>query len=294
MSDNFPRWLRYPVRDGSDWMARSRDLVARSTPLTALAEEPALFGSAFELCTVLDLADRMPYPHLLAALPPCEAVWTALRTGYCPPHDEPDAEFCRWYRHRTVPPVWLHAAGSNLALLLDFLWRDGDIEVIASRWPLNARLRIVAREAATFRAFWQAHCAGPREALRRLGPVRAADVPFRGGHWIGDLIAGMSMVEIKTGVMTDERLADAVLQTVGYALLAQDAGYDVTDVVIHLARYGLVIQTPLQQLADDLAGAVTDLDEARGALASDERPWRPNFRAAHHQGLIRGLEPGGS
>jgi hypothetical protein len=296
MSDHFPRWLRHPVREGNDWMARSRDLVTRSTAIEAVAPDPALFGCTFELCTVFDLADRMPYPHLLAALPPLEAIWTARHAGFRPPEAEPAAGLRCWYRNQTVSPAWLHAAGSNLAQLLHLLWRLGDTaeanQALLTRWDFfelfNGRRRVAATEAATFRTFWQKHCAEPQEILRRLGPVRAADVPFRDGHWMGDLIAGTSMVEIKTGVMTDEHLADAVLQTVRYALLAQDTGYDVTDVVIYLARYGLVIQTPLQQLADDLAGAAIDLDEGRSALASGHPPWRPNYRAAHHQGPMCG------
>lgn len=291
---DFPRWLQRPVRDRSEWVARSRDLIARSTAVAAFAPDRAQFGRTFELCTVLDLAERMPYPHLLTALPPLEALWTAWRTGYQPPQNDPAADFHCWYRHETVSPVWLHAAGSNLAQLLPLLYRLGGTaeanQANPSRWnffqTFNARRRVAAAEAATFRAFWRAHCAGPREVLRQLGPVRAADVPLGGGHRIGDLIAGTSMVEIKTGVMTDDELADTVLQVTKYALLAQAAAYDITDVVVYLARYGLVMCTPVQELADDLAGTPADLDAARAALAGDVPPWSPNSRAAHHQGLI--------
>ncbi|MFI5905990.1 hypothetical protein [Dactylosporangium sp. NPDC051541] len=290
-----PRWLRSPIRDRCDWLRQTRNLVHRATAVPAVAPHGQLFGSTFELCTVLDLAERMPYPHLLDALPSFEAIWTAWRTGFAPPLDDPAANFGRWNRREAVSPAWLHAAGSNLAQLMPMLYRFGDtveanramLEVWNSRAEsFTARRQIARGEALTFHAFWRLHTAGPRMMLRALGSVRAADVPFRGGHRMGDLIAGTSMVEIKTGRMEDQQLAEAVLQTVKYALLAEAEGYDVSDVVIYLARYGLVIQTPLQDLADDLAGGRADLADGRRALAYDDPPWPPNARGPHHQGRI--------
>ncbi|WP_432834093.1 hypothetical protein [Dactylosporangium sp. CA-092794] len=290
-----PRWLRAPVRDRCDWLRHARSLVRRAAAVPTMAPHGQLFGSTFELCTVLDLAERMPYPHLLDALPTFEAIWTAWRTGFAPPLDDPAADFGRWNRREETAPAWLHAAGSNLAQLMPMLYRFGDTAE-ASRASLETwnsrvesfatRRRIAATEAPAFRAFWREHLAGPREMLQALGPVRAADVPFRGGRRMGDLIAGTSMVEIKTGRMEDQQLAEAVVQAVEYALLAEAEGYDVSDVVIYLARYGLVIQTPLQELADDLAGCRTDLADVRRALAHDDSPWPPNARGPHHQGRI--------
>ena len=289
------RWLRWPVRDNCGWLRQTRNLVGRATPVEATAPDCRLFGSTFELCTVLDLAERMPYPHLLDALPSLEAVWTAWRTGFEPPLDNPAADFGRWSRKSPVPPAWLHAAGSNLAQLMPMLYRLGDTadanRAMLTVWnsraqSFNARRRIAATEGPAFRAFWRMHTAGPRSTLRQLGPVRAADVPFRGGHRMGDLIAGTSMVEIKTGRMQDEQLADTVLQTIKYALLAEAEGYDVSDVAVYLARYGLVIRTPLQDLANDLAGGSAHLAEARHALAHDDPPWPPNARGLHHRGRL--------
>ncbi len=290
-----PRWLRRPVRDHCRWIAQARNLVHRATPVEEDAPDCRLFGSTFELCTVLDLAERMPYPHLLDALPSFEALWTAWRTGFEPPHDDPAAEFGRWSRQSSTPPAWLHAAGSNLAQLMPMLYRLGNTAeanrdmltfLNAHVQSFNDRSRIAATERPAFRAFWRMHTAGPRESLRELGPVRAADVPFRGGHRMGDLIAGVSMVEIKTGRMQDEQLADTALQAVTYALLAEAEGYDVRDVTVYLARYGLVIRTPLQEFADDLAGGPANLADARHALAHDDPPWPPNARGPHHQGRL--------
>ncbi|GAA3232589.1 hypothetical protein ACFO1B_21050 [Dactylosporangium siamense] len=287
------RWLRLPVRDRCEWMTRASHLISRATPLPAFAPHRALFGGTFELCAVFDLAERMPYPHLLDALPPMEALWTAWRSGYQPPPEDPEADFRWWCRTEPVPRTWLHAAGSNLAQLLDLLYRYADTaeanQQFLAMWNLhaqsfNARRRVAAAEAATFRVFWQAHEAGPRDLLRQLGPVRAADVPFRGGYRLADLIAGTNLVEIKTGLMPDDKLAEAIVQAAEYALLAQNAGYKISDVVLYLARYQLIIQTPLQQLADDLAGSPVDLAAARSAVALDDPPWPPNARGRHHQG----------
>jgi hypothetical protein len=149
-----------------------------------------------------------------------------------------------------------------------------------------ARRRVAATETPAFRAFWRAHLAGPRETLRTLGPVRAADVPFRGGRRMGDLTAGTSMVEIKTGRIEDQQPAEAVLQAIEYALLTEAEGYDVSDVVLYLARYGLVVRTPPQELADDLAGYRINLADVRRALAHDDSPWPPNAPGLHHQRRI--------
>jgi hypothetical protein len=290
-----PRWLRLPNRDNCAWMARARDLVHRATPVEATAPHRQLFGSTFELCTVLDLAERMPYPHLLDALPSFEAIWTAWRTGFEPPRDDPAADFSRWSRQSSISPVWLHAAGSNLAQLMPLLYRLGDTAEanrdMLALWnaqveSFRARRQIAVAESPAFRAFWRRHTAGPRELLRELGPVRAAEVPFRGGHRMGDLIAGTTVVEIKTGHMQDEQLAETVLQTVTYALLAEAEGYDVSDVAVYLARYGLMIRTPLQELVDDLAGGPANLVDAREALTHDDPPWPPNPRGPHHQERI--------
>jgi hypothetical protein len=58
-------------------------------------------------------------------------------------------------------------------------------------------------------------------------------------------------------------------------------------VVRALARYGLVIRTPLQELADDLAGGPANLADARHALANDDPPWQPNARGPHHRGRLK-------
>ncbi|MFF5230726.1 hypothetical protein [Dactylosporangium sp. NPDC000521] len=254
-----------------------------------------MFGNTFELCTVFDLADHMPYPHLLDALPPMEGLWTAWRAGFQPPPDDHEADFRHWRRAEPVPPAWLHAAGSDLAQRLEVVYQFGDTAESSRHWlakwgmvcdTFNDRRRITAAEAATFRAFWQAHQAGPKDTLRQLGPVRAADVPLLGGHRMADLIAGTTMVEIKTGLMSDAVLADTVLQAAEYALAAPDAGYDIDNVVIYLARYRLIIRTPLQELANSLAGKPVDLASDRAALRQPEPLRSPNSRSRHHHGPL--------
>jgi hypothetical protein len=124
---------------------------------------------------------------------------------------------------------------------------------------------VPSEQASTFREFWRAHTASPRQILKDLGAVHAADVPFHRGRYFADLIIGTSVVEVKTGVTgTDEDLLKTLRQTVRYALLAQHNGYEITNTVVYLDRYATIIQTPLQTAADDLAGRPVDLAQARG------------------------------
>jgi hypothetical protein len=104
------------------------------------------------------------------------------------------------------------------------------------------------------------------------------------------------VVEIKPRTMTDDELADTVLQAMAYALLAQAAGHAIIDVAVYPARYSLVIRTPAQHLADDLAGAPAELVAVRAALTGHVPPWPPNSRTVHHQRLICAdpLEPAAS
>jgi hypothetical protein len=245
--DRLPSCLRRLTGDRNDWLSRVQEAIERSAPIPVDGRQGDVFGWTFQIAVGLDLAERIPYPHLLAAMPAPEAAWTAQQAGY---QARTGIPYCEWPRTGQTPPRSLHAAASNLAQIRPVRdtsgWTEEQVRrLVGSTGFVRARRLITAKQLPTFEACWHAHVNGPQQVLRQLGPVRGADIPFHDGYQVADLIVGTSLVEIKTGDDEDAKLGRTLRRSMACALLADGAGYTFDEVAVYLARHRLVIRSSL-------------------------------------------------
>lgn len=265
------QWLarRFPHRQAL--IADLRERIQRTPdPITAYAPEPGHFGLALERTIALDLCDSPPYPELFASLPE-PACRTLLATaGYQPvPGSEP-----LWRRTGgLVTAARLFTVGSVLTDLDHIAARaHGVIAPTDTQRRLRAPLRHretfincatrIRAARPTFASFWASYRIGFRTALLSYGPVIAAP-PLLDGLRVADLIAGTTIIELKTGHLTDtHQFRDLIDQILTYALLAPLSGYPITAAVVYLARYNVLARYPIDTLTIELAGEPMDTTEA--------------------------------
>jgi hypothetical protein len=162
---------------------------------------------------------------------------------------------------------------------LDHLWRQLNIAapentnrvlqaVLRHRDTVAIRAAATRTARPTFKEFWASYVGGFRAALLGYGPVTAAPVLLDGLR-VADLIAGTTIVELKTGHLDEEhRFHDLIDQVLTYALLAPLSGYPVTAVVVYLARYHVLARYPVDAFLADLAGEAVDITETGHQLAA--------------------------
>ncbi|MEV0154260.1 hypothetical protein AB0H57_11035 [Micromonospora sp. NPDC050686] len=118
------------------------------------------------------------------------------------------------------------------------------------------------------RIYWRSYCGGFREALRSYGPADPAPA-LLGGYRHADLIMGSTVGEVKTGRMDQPEYVDALFtQLLTYILLACHDGRPINDVVVYLARYGVLIRYLGQDLLEETAGRQADAVAAGSELAA--------------------------
>ncbi len=275
-------WLTqtFPYRD--QWVGGLLARVMAARPIALNPPTPVLFGRAFEYAIGLDLATADPYPQLLEAIPPRHAAWLLTAAGYMP-----EAGTERWLRRtsasgRRKRSVQVHAAAWYLAYLQDVLHTIGGKDPQRCRQVVETVMADVSvprgaftAAAPTMLAFWRGHLASTHEPLQRLGLVTTGPVVYP-GYATADLIAGTTLVEIKTGWIDEENIRKTLNQIISYALLAGPAGHAVTSIAVHLARYRLLIHDPLQTLANELAGKPVDIGAAAGNFATVVSASRPH------------------
>jgi hypothetical protein len=151
-----------------------------------------------------------------------------------------------------------HARRGHQALLVVLRHRD------------TIAIRAAATRAArpAFREFWTSHIAGFRGALLSYGPVIAAP-PLLDGLRVADLIAGTTVVELKTGHLHDTpQFHDLIDQVLTYALLAPLSGYPVTAAAVYLSRYHVLARHSVADFTASLAGESVNISEAGNQLAA--------------------------
>ena len=261
------RWLarRFPHRHGL--ITDLRERIRRTPdPITAYAPEPKHFGLAVERTIALDLCDRPPYPELFASLPEPARRTLLATAGYQPvPGPEP-----LWLRTGgNVAAARLFTVGSLLTDLAHIAARAYGVIAPADtqrrlRAPLRHRETFIncatrIRDARpTFTPFWASYRTGFRTALLSYGPVTAAPTLLDGLR-VADLIAGTTIVELKTGHLTDaHQFHDLIDQILTYTLLAPLSGYPLTAAVVYLARYHVLARYPVDTLTTELASEPID------------------------------------
>ncbi|RZU51216.1 hypothetical protein EV385_3025 [Krasilnikovia cinnamomea] len=265
------QWLAHRFPHRTKLVTDLRQRIQRApNPITASPPDPRHFGLAVERTLALDLCVTPPYPDLFARLPADARRILLTTAGYRPHPVEADQP-------------WIRTCGGVLAgrlftvgsLLTDLDHVLRQLQVASPddahrklRAPLRHRETLAILAGATraarpaFKEFWTSYLAGFRDALNSYGPVVAAPVLLDGLR-VADLIAGTTVVELKTGHLDDtKQFHDLVDQVLTYALLAPPSGHPVTAVVIYLARYHVMARYPVDVLAADLAGAPVDLAEA--------------------------------
>jgi len=278
-------WLtaRFPHRDA--W--RRRWQLRAAEPERATTSGPATLGKAFEYCVGLDLSAQVPYARRLACLPGEHARWLLSAAGFAPDGTQPvntgPMDGSGWRRVRpagALPsrPARLRAAAWYLACLDDLLYEDESGR--NARRPVAYEtaaggLRPSFRRAATaLRSLWNVYATAARPPLLTLGPVQTAPVLVP-GYATGDLLAGTTLVEIKTGWLdSPEDVDQALCQVLAYGLLAVESQHDVTAVAVYAARFGMVLVDSLEPLACELAGGRVDLATAGADLRAvvESRP----------------------
>ncbi|MDQ7903492.1 hypothetical protein RB614_03060 [Phytohabitans sp. ZYX-F-186] len=104
-------------------------------------------------------------------------------------------------------------------------------------------------------AAYQRHARGQ---LRRLTPVVGA-VELVPKQAYTDLIAGRTLVEIKTGHMDVDSIIGAIDQVLRYVLLDTTETRQLTHIAIYLARAGLLYHQPLPSWLADLSDEASSL-----------------------------------
>jgi hypothetical protein len=98
-----------------------------------------------------------------------------------------------------------------------------------------------------------------------------------GGHRHADLIAGNTVVEVKTGRLDrDDYVSQLIDQLLTYGLLAIHDRHPVTHVAAYLVRYQFLIRYPIQDLLNELAGTRVHVPGAAAALAAIIRETEPS------------------
>ncbi|MEU9507119.1 hypothetical protein AB0D32_12650 [Micromonospora sp. NPDC048170] len=279
------RWLarRFPYRE--ELIADLRQRTHRSpAPITVCPPNPRHFGRAIEKTFALDLCDTPPYPHLFASLPETGRRTLLTTAGYRP--DQPGGD-AAWRRtNSAVPGARLLTVGSVLSILEQALRQlpvtTPDEAHATLQGPLRDRRTIAVCAAATraarpaFAAFWASYLSGFRAALRSYGPATAGPALLDGLR-VADMLAGATIVELKTGHLIETHQFEGLIdQVLTYALLAAVSGYQVAAVAVYLARYHVLARYPIDALTAELAGGPVDTTEAGNHLAA-------LIRAEHHQ-----------
>jgi len=241
--DRFPR--RRVVAD-EIWAAYTAAPV-----LTGGVGDPGLIGRVLEHLIVLDLGGSAAYRHLDDALPDDAA--ELVQTAAPSPDGHGDDAVA------DAPPEGLVRAAWYLAYYQDILHRVGRTDKALCRnalardleWPFQrgtfaAALPLIHDLFATYQRHARAH-------LRRLTPVLGAVelVPQRA---YADLIAGRTLVEIKTGHMDVDSIIKAIDQVLRYVLLDTSETRQLTHVAIYLARAGLLYHQSLPSWLAELSG----------------------------------------
>jgi hypothetical protein len=279
-------WLAeaYPHRDRLRGEIARR--VARCAAITANPPDKSFLGLAFEHALGLDLAVQPPYRPLLECLDEVQARRLLRLAGYHPPSADPTAVLPEW---RNLPsstcPARLFTAAASLAHLHQFVHQHGR----SSPGTLAAGLRVPLRHVEVihqihrdmwatrpaFRAYWTSYTASARTALRSYGQVVAAPA-LLGGHRHADLIAGNTVVEIKTGRLDlPDYINQLIDQLLTYGLLALHDLQPTTHIAAYLARYELLIRYPIPDLLNELAGAPVHTPAAATRLATVIRASEP-------------------
>ncbi len=279
------RWLarRFPYRE--ELIADLRHRIHRApAPITVCPPNPRHFGHAIEKTFALDLCDTPPYPHLFASLPKTERQTLLTTAGYRPDHRRGDAPWPR--TNSEVPGARLLTVGSVLTILERALRQlpitTPDEAHATLQGPLRHRRTIAICATATraarpaFAAFWASYLSGFRAALRSYGPLTAGPALLDGLR-VADLLAGATIVEVKTGHLTETHQFEGLIdQVLTYTLLAAVSGYQVSAVAAYLARYHVLACYPIDALTTELAGGPVDTTEAGNHVAT--LIW-----AEHHQ-----------
>lgn len=150
--------------------------------------------------------------------------------------------------------------------------------------PLRYRRTIAICWTATraarpaFAAFWASYLSGFRAALRSYGPVTAGPALLDGLR-VADLLAGATIVEVKTGHLTETHQFEGLIDQVPtYTLLAAVSGYQVSAVAAYLARYHVLACYPIDALTTELAGGLRGHSASLLAVArrcGSMAPWMP-------------------
>ncbi|WP_327041343.1 hypothetical protein OG400_29720 [Micromonospora ureilytica] len=278
------RWLarRFPYR--VELIADLRHRIHRApAPITACPPNPRHFGRAIEKTFALDLCDTPPYPHLFASLPETGRRTLLATAGYSPHHPRADTA---WSRASSMPGSRLLTVGSVLSILEQALRQlpitTPDEAHATLQSPLRRRRTIAVCATATraarpaFADFWASYISGFRAVLRSYGPVSTGPALLDGLR-VADILAGATIVELKTGHLTEAHQFQGLIdQVLTYTLLAAASGYQVSAVAVYLARYHVLARYPIDALTTELAGGPVDTTEAGNHLAT-------LIRAEHHQ-----------
>jgi hypothetical protein len=243
LTDRFPR--RRVVADGI-WAAYTAAPV-----LTGGVGEPTVIGRVVEHLIVLDLGGSAAYRHLDGALPDdaADLVQTAARSpdghGDDTVADAPTDGLVRAAWYLAYYQDILHKFGrTDKALCRSALARDLE-------WPFQGGA--FAAALPLVHDLFAAYQRNARVQLRRLTPVLGAVelVPQRA---YADLIAGRTLVEIKTGHMDVDSIIVAIDQVLRYVLLDTSETRQLTHIAIYLARAGLLYRQPLPSWLAELSG----------------------------------------
>jgi hypothetical protein len=272
------RWLTQCFPHRHELIGDLRQRIRRApAPIAACAPEPGHFGLAVERSLALDLCDTPPYWSLFTSLPEPGRRTLLTVAGYPTLAEAPAPT---WRRTGSdVPAARLFTVGSLLTDLHRVAVRTRGVIAPtetqrALRIPLShcdtflaCATRIRAARPA-FTQFWASYIGGFRAALRSYGPVTAAPALLDGLR-VADLIAGTTIVELKTGHLTDaHQFHNLIDQILTYVLLAPLDGYPVTAAVVYLARYHVLARYRVDDLTTELADEPIDLAAAGQHLAT--------------------------
>lgn len=263
------RWLRQAFADRS-WLDASitaeRD---RREPIRVIAPNPTNFGLTFEVAVQFDQCRRLPRLRDLHMFPAQTAGEIARSLAFGPTAGAPDAPWFTWRRFREQPVdrAELHRAASCVAVYLSLIGKSRDLAVPDARQILGGlylsdpHLRYAAAEAPAFCALISRYDRFIRSVIGGLGPVFAA--PSLPGGRTADLVAGRTIIEIKTGWLEKpDDVRQLLDQLLGYGLLSLCTSRPATHVAAYLARYGALLRFPLRRLLNRCATHPIDLIEA--------------------------------
>lgn len=235
-----------------------------------------VLGIGLELRIGLDLADTPAPWKWLSYLPPdrCLALINAAGfqhtpVGQLPPSGTTDPVLLHWTRAEQPqtlnnPEQWQALASClDLASIEDLIHKHAHDQTVDERRSWFLRItdddHHTTTEAHTqaLGHAWNAYLHEGRSALAALGRPVVVAPEFAGGFGRGDLVLGHTLVDIKTGTASQEKLEEWLAQLLGYVLLDYENTLKLETIAAYCGWQPTLLTYPIAELLDHASAGPT-------------------------------------